>query len=92
MMAHWRKALRLPLLEVQYEKLVTHPEHVIRELIAFCGLPWEEQCLAFNSSERFVNTVSYDQVRQPMYTRSVNRWKHYEKNLGPLKEALGDLV
>lgn len=92
MMVHWQKVLRLPVLQIQYEELVARPGHVIRELVAFCGLPWCEQCLSFHSSERFVNTASYDQVRQPMYTRSVKRWEHYKKHLGPLREALGDLL
>jgi len=88
MMAHWRQVLTMPMLEVHYEDLVASPETVIRGLVEFCGLPWDEQCLSFHSSERYVNTSSYDQVRQPMYTRSVGRWKHYDHQLGPLREAL----
>lgn len=92
MMAHWRDVLDLPLLEVQYEALVGEPERVIRELVAFCGLDWDARCLAFHDSERYVNTASYDQVRQPMYSRSVNRWKNYDRHLQPLRDALGDLA
>lgn len=91
MMAHWRQVLTLPILEVQYEELVMRPQMVIRDLVDFCGLPWNERCLSFHSSERYVNTASYDQVRQPMYTRSVGRWKHYERHLWPLREALEKL-
>ena len=90
MMAHWQQVLTLPIMDVQYEQLVARPETVIRELVESCGLPWDEQCLSFHASERYVNTASYDQVRQPMYTRSVGRWKHYEQHLAPLREALGD--
>ena len=92
MMAHWQQVLTLPIMEVQYEQLVACPERTIRDLVEFCGLPWDERCLSFHASERFVNTASYDQVRQPMYTRSVGRWKYYDSHLGPLREALGELA
>jgi len=92
MMAHWRQVLTLPVMEVQYEELVDRPEVIIRDLVEFCGLSWNEQCLSFHASERYVNTASYDQVRQPMYTRSVGRWKNYARHLQPLREALGELA
>lgn len=92
MMTHWSATLDLPVLEIQYEQLVTDPEPHIRKLVEFCDLPWDDNCLAFHTSRRYVNTVSYDQVRQPMYTRSVARWKNYDKHLGELRNALGDLA
>jgi hypothetical protein len=52
-------------------------------------LPWDENCLDFYKNRRSVNTISYDQVRQPIYNKSVARWRHYEQHLGPLKKALG---
>jgi hypothetical protein len=58
-------------------------------MIEFCGLEWEDSCLRFYQSERQVATRSYDQVRRPMYSSSVGKWKHYAKHLGPLFEALG---
>ena len=88
LMRYWREALAIPILEVQYEALATDPERHIRKMVAFCGLEWNERCLRFYDTERDVNTPSYDQVRQPMYTRSIGRWKHYERHLGPLIEAL----
>jgi hypothetical protein len=57
-------------------------------MLEFCSLPWDENCLRFYDSRRVVSTASYDQVRRPMYQKSVGRWKHYEKHLAPLKEAL----
>ena len=54
----------------------------------FVGLEWDARCLRFYETTRVVNTANYDQVRQPIYTRSVGRWRHYERHLGPLKEAL----
>jgi tetratricopeptide (TPR) repeat protein len=89
LMAHWAKALDIPMLDVSYEELVRDQEGVSRKMIAFCGLDWEDGCLHFYESDRQVATRSYDQVRRPMYNSSVGKWKHYDKHLGPLFQALG---
>jgi hypothetical protein len=90
LMDHWRTVLRIPLLEVRYEDLVENPAEKTRELVDFCQLPWDERCLRYHESERIANTFSYNQVRQPIYKKSVARWRRYEKHIGPLIEALGD--
>jgi tetratricopeptide (TPR) repeat protein len=90
LMAHWRAVLRIPLLEVRYEDLIERPEENVRRLIEFCELPWDDRCLRHHESERFANTFSYNQVRQPIYKTSMAKWKRYEKHLGPLIAALGD--
>jgi hypothetical protein len=87
-MAHWRKVLRLPLFELQYEDLIANQEQVSRALIEFCGLGWDDRCLQFHETRRFVGTASYDQVNRPLYKQSVARWKRYERHLGPLLAAL----
>ena len=76
------------MLDVVYEDLIASQEKVSRQLIEFCGLPWDSQCLEFHRTERIVKTASKWQVRQPIYATSLGRWKHYEEFLGPLKEAL----
>jgi hypothetical protein len=58
-------------------------------MVGFLGLPRDDNCLKYFESERQVRTPSRWQVRQPIYSSSVNRWKRYEKYLGPLKAALG---
>ena len=88
MMAHWRTVLRIPVMDVSYEDLVADQEAISRELIEFCGLEWDDSCLNFHETKRFVATASYDQVRRPLYRKSVARWKHYEQNLDPLIKAL----
>ncbi|HYM32018.1 MAG TPA: tetratricopeptide repeat protein [Candidatus Cybelea sp.] len=85
---HWHRALPLKMLDVQYETLVAALEPESRRLIEFLGLPWEEQCLEFHRTERVVSTASFWQVRQPLYDRSVGRWRNYERHLGPLLEGL----
>jgi tetratricopeptide (TPR) repeat protein len=92
LMAHWRQVLPGRFLDVQYEDTVQDVEAMARKIIAWCGLPWDPRCLDFQKNARRVATLSITQVRQPVYTSSVERWRHYEKHLGPLLEALGDLV
>lgn len=89
LMQYWKQALSIPIMEVSYEDMVADQERVSRELVKFCGLEWDEQCLRFYENKRVVNTLSYDQVRKPMYKKSVARWKNYEAHLAPLRAALG---
>lgn len=84
LMDHWQATLPVPLLHVDYEETVADVESVARRLVEWCGLEWEPACLDFHQSRRPVRTASLTQVRQPVYTRSVARWKHYESALGEL--------
>ena len=88
LMDHWRSVLPLATLEVQYEELVGRPEELSWQMIDFCGLEWDDRCLRYYENHRPVQTSSVWQVRQPIYTTSINRWKHYAKHLGPLLQAL----
>lgn len=93
MMKHWRTVLpQGAFYEIQYEALVANPEPEVRQLLDYCGLKWSESCLNFHETERSVKTASITQVRQPMYTSSVQRWKRYEAHLAPLLGTLGELV
>src|SRR6185437_14965648 len=83
-MEHWRATLPVSIFDVSYEDTVADLEGVARRLVAWCGLDWEPACLAFHETKRPVRTASVTQVRQPLYTRSVARWKHYEAALGSL--------
>jgi hypothetical protein len=76
------------MMEVVYEDLVADQEAVSRRLVEFCGLEWDERCLRYHETSRVVATASYDQVRQPLYDRSVGRWRHYEPYLDALRAAL----
>ena len=82
------RCLPAPILEVEYEETVDDLEGVARRLIAACGLEWEPACLEFHRTERPVRTASVTQVRQPVYKKSVARWKNYESDLGELFAAL----
>ena len=91
-MEHWRKVLPAKVLDVQYEQMVVDQEAQTRRILEHCGLPWEDQCLRFYETERAVNTASSEQVRQPIYTKSVNFWRNYESKLGELIEILHPLL
>jgi tetratricopeptide (TPR) repeat protein len=92
LMAHWKKVLPLQIMEVRYEDLVARQEAVSREMIAFCGLEWEDRCLAFHKNPRLVRTASAAQVRRPMYTSAIGRWQKYTAHLEPLRRTLGMLT
>lgn len=88
LMRHWQSVFSSEILTVKYEELVVNQEKVSRQLIEYIGLEWDDRCLDFHKSKRFVNTFSSSQVRKPVYTQSINRWKHYEQQLAPLSEIL----
>jgi tetratricopeptide (TPR) repeat protein len=91
MMEHWHKVLPDgAFLEVQYEDIVQDTEGQARRLIEYCGLEWDDACMDFHKNQRSVRTASVAQVRQPIYSSSIERWRRYEKHLTPLLEVLGD--
>jgi hypothetical protein len=89
-MKHWQQVLDVPILEVNYEQVIADPEGQSRRMTDFIGLPWDDRAVRFHETKRSIATASVQQVRQPIYHTSVQRWRHYEKHLGPLKAALGD--
>lgn len=93
LMDHWRSVLpEGSFHELKYEELVADTEGKARELLDFIGLPWEDRCLAFYEAKRPVKTASVTQVREPIYTRSVDRWKKYGAAVQPLIDRLAPLL
>jgi len=93
LMDHWRKVLPADaFLDIRYEDIVADQEKEARRLLDWCGLEWNPACLDFHQTKRQIRTASVTQVRQPIYSTSVERWRKYEKFLGPLLKELGDLV
>jgi tetratricopeptide (TPR) repeat protein len=89
LMDHWRRVLPADhFFEVQYETLIGDREAETRRLVAFCGLNWDEACLAPERNTRVVATASLRQVRQPVYRTSIARWRRYEPWLEELRELL----
>ena len=92
LMRHWDEVLPGRVLRVHYEDVVNDLEGSIRRLMNHCGLELEPACLAFHQTVRSVRTPSSEQVRQPIYRDGLEQWRHYERWLGPLREALGDAI
>jgi tetratricopeptide (TPR) repeat protein len=88
MIEHWRRLKPVEWIEVDYESLVTDIETGARRLIDFVGLDWDPACLLFHSTQRDVRTASFVQVRQPVHTHSIGRWRHYQEELAPLLQLL----
>ena len=90
-MAHWRAVLPgSQFMDVPYEGLVQDQERVTAQVLEHIGLPWDDACLQFHQKERAVKTASLAQVRQPIYTKSMKKWKQYAPYIGELFQALGE--
>jgi len=87
---HWTKVLGDRLIEVEYESLIADQEGQTRALLEKLGLGFEDSCLDFDKNASAIATASAVQVREKIHSRSVGRWRNYEKQLLPLKEYLED--
>ena len=92
MMDHWDDVLPGRVHMVQYEEMVMGFEQQVRDLLEYCELPWEDSCLNFYKTDRPVRTASSEQVRQPVYRKSVHFWRNYEDKLGELTEILEPIL
>ena len=93
LMAHWDQALPPGVIHhVAYEDLVADTEAAARGMLTFLGLPWHDGCLEFHKAKRQVQTASLAQVRQPVYTAALNRWRRYGEGLAPLITALAPVL
>jgi len=87
-MHHWQTVLGIPMFDISYETLVTDQEDITRALLEYCNLGWDDRCQRFYANSRAVATMSYNQVRKPIYSSSVGKWQKYQLYLAPLIEAL----
>ena len=88
LMDHWQHVLPTEIFVSDYESLVADQEYWSRKLIDHIGLEWDDACLSFNETDRVVRTASVTQVREPIYTRSVERWRRYEKPLADIFDRI----
>lgn len=88
LMDHWIEVLPIPVYTSSYELLVDNPKEEIIKLLKYCDLEFENTCMNFHQTGRIVHTASYQQVREPIYKRSIEKWRRYEKHIGPLFRAL----
>lgn len=88
LMAHYKRVLPMPILDVQYERMVLDRETMVREILEFLEMPWDDACVQQEREQRQVYTGSYEQAQQAIYTSSLQRWRNYEAHLGTLLEHL----
>ena len=92
LMKHWRATLPLTVHDVRSEETVENLESVARRIVAACGLEWEPACVRFHETQRPIRTASVSQVRQPVYRRSLARWKHYAEELPELLDSISQAI
>jgi tetratricopeptide (TPR) repeat protein len=89
LMAHWKRLYPNDIFEVDYDTLVRQPKPILKGLLGFLELDWEDEILNFHQRSNTVKTASVWQVREPLHARSSGRWKHYRDQM---ERALGDLT
>ncbi len=92
LMAHLDRVRPGRIHRVVYEHMVDDTETEVRKLLGYCGVEFEEACLAFHKTERAVRTPSSEQVRQPIYRDGTEAWKAFAGHLDPLRAALGQVL
>jgi len=88
LMSFWAKQFNNRIYNLFYEKLVVNKEPEIKKLLGYCELDWDENCLNFHKNKKSVSTASLAQVRQPLYSASVEKWKNYTTDLEGLRKKL----
>ena len=81
LMQHWQSCMEESLFVLNYDDLVRSPEPVIRELLDYLGLAWDDRCLEFQQTDNLVKTASVWQVREELHQRSSGRWRNYEASV-----------
>lgn len=89
LMKHWMHIFNDEIFTLDHEELIENQELVSKNLIEYCELEWEEECLEFYKNKRQVQTASNEQVREPINKKSIAAWRKYEMILEPLKKTLG---
>ena len=89
LMDHWDRVLPGKVLRVQHEDVLDDLAGQVRRMLDWLKLPFEQACVDYHQTERAVRTASSEQVRQPIFTSSVEQWRNFETHLEPLKTALG---
>jgi hypothetical protein len=82
----------LNLFEIRYEDLVQAQEATVRQALGFVGVAFEPGCLSFTENRRYARTASYAQVSEPLYDRSIGRYRNYLPFLGPAIAQLQEVI
>lgn len=88
-MRRWSDIFPDQILTIRYEDLVSSREPVMREVLKFLGVEWDESCLEHHKHVTAISTASEVQVRQAVYADSVAKWKSCQELLQPAIDVLG---
>jgi len=88
LMKHWNSTFKDKIYNINYENLIENQEEEIKNLLNYCDLEWDENCMSFYKNEKSVSTASLAQVRSPMYKSSMAQWKNYSAELKELSDIL----
>ncbi|WP_284945832.1 tetratricopeptide repeat-containing sulfotransferase family protein [Acidisoma cladoniae] len=92
LVAHYRAEMSLRYLAIRYEEIVRHHTASVAAMLAFVGEAFDPACLTFHDNRRYARTASYAQVTEPLYDRSVERWRHYRRQLEPAMAILAPAI
>ena len=81
----WKTKTQNFIYTVEYENLVNDFESNLKKILVFCNLPFEENCKNFHKSNSIVKTLSAEQVRNPIYKSSINKYKFYKEEIEKIK-------
>ena len=78
-MNFWNKELPNFIYNIKYDEIINDTKNKILQILNFCNLKWEDNCLNFYKNKRSIKTASDIQVRSKIYKTSINSWKNYGK-------------
>ena len=87
-MKFWKKNIPNFIYDINYENLISNPQNQIKDMLSFCDLKFEQNCMDFHKNKRAIKTVSSSQARNKIYSSSINSYKNYEKFLINLFSSL----
>lgn len=86
--ATWEPMLAGQMITIDYEELVSNFHEVVQRVVTFVGLEWNDACLHPERNVRAVKTASVDQVREPVHTKSTEKWRRHEAAMQPLLQVI----
>ena len=88
LMQHWLNVFPDKIFTLNYQDLIHNQKDTTKKLLQFLGLNWQESCLHFYENNRVIHTLSNTQVRQPLFSKSLNSWHKYKAQLSPYAKKM----
>ena len=87
-MIYWNDMFPNEIYNLSYEKIINNQEDETKNLLNFCELEWDQNCLSPHKNKKTVATASLAQVRSPIYKSSIKKWENYADELSELKKLI----